>query len=69
MFRCVELQKQTRPGTGALSTEARCTGILQALVRWGGALLELAHYKQGQESIDMIQQVITFSARRFVPLP
>lgn len=29
---------------------------LQALVRWGGALLELAHYKQGGESTDMIQQ-------------
>lgn len=29
----------------------------QALVRWGGALLELAHYKQGQESIEMIQLV------------
>ena len=28
----------------------------QALVRWGGALLELAHYKQGQDSIDMIKQ-------------
>ncbi|GAX80881.1 hypothetical protein CEUSTIGMA_g8316.t1 [Chlamydomonas eustigma] len=30
----------------------------QALVRWGGALLELAHFKQGQESIDMIQLAI-----------
>lgn len=29
----------------------------QALVRWGGALLELAHYKQGSESTDMIEQV------------
>ncbi|GFH27275.1 translocase of outer mitochondrial membrane, partial [Haematococcus lacustris] len=30
----------------------------QALVRWGGALLELAHYKQGSESKEMIQQAI-----------
>lgn len=30
---------------------------LQALVRWGGALLELAHLKQGSASTDMIQQV------------
>ena len=29
----------------------------QALVRWGGALLELAHYKQGQESVGMIELV------------
>jgi len=28
------------------------------LVRWGGALLELAHYKQGHESFDMIQEAI-----------
>ena len=31
--------------------------FVQALVRWGGALLELAHYKQGSESVDMIQLV------------
>eukprot|EP00200_Dunaliella_tertiolecta_P003891 CAMPEP_0202346526 /NCGR_PEP_ID=MMETSP1126-20121109/5277_1 /ASSEMBLY_ACC=CAM_ASM_000457 /TAXON_ID=3047 /ORGANISM="Dunaliella tertiolecta, Strain CCMP1320" /LENGTH=173 /DNA_ID=CAMNT_0048937943 /DNA_START=117 /DNA_END=635 /DNA_ORIENTATION=+ len=30
----------------------------QALVRWGGALLELAHYKSGRESTDMIKQAI-----------
>lgn len=29
----------------------------QALVRWGGALLELAHLKQGSESTEMIHQV------------
>ena len=31
---------------------------MQALVRWGGALLELAHYKQGHDSFDMIQEAI-----------
>lgn len=31
----------------------------QALVRWGGALLELAHYKNGSESRDCIQEGIT----------
>jgi hypothetical protein len=25
------------------------------LTRWGGALLELAHFRQGQDSIDMVQ--------------
>jgi hypothetical protein len=30
---------------------------LQALVKWGGALLELAHYKPGKESVEMIEQV------------
>ncbi|GFR43811.1 hypothetical protein Agub_g4936 [Astrephomene gubernaculifera] len=31
---------------------------VQALVRWGGAMLELAHYKQGEESVDMIKEAI-----------
>lgn len=30
----------------------------QALVRWGGAMLELAHYKQGDDSIKMINDAI-----------
>lgn len=28
-----------------------------ALTRWGGALLELAHFKQGHDAFDMIDQV------------
>ena len=30
---------------------------LQALTRWGGALLELAHFRQGPEAYGMIQEV------------
>ena len=33
----------------------RC--LVQALTRWGGALLELAHFRQGSEAYEMIQQV------------
>lgn len=29
--------------------------VFQNLTRWGGALLELAHFRQGQDSIDMVQ--------------
>ena len=29
----------------------------QALTRWGGALLELAHFKQGGEASEMINEV------------
>ena len=29
----------------------------QALTRWGGALLELAHFRQGDEARDMIKEV------------
>ncbi|PNW75629.1 hypothetical protein CHLRE_12g534600v5 [Chlamydomonas reinhardtii] len=32
---------------------------VQALVRWGGAMLELAHFKQGDESTDMIKEAIS----------
>lgn len=31
---------------------------VQALIRWGGALLELAHLKQGHESIVCIEQAV-----------
>lgn len=30
---------------------------MQALVRWGGAMLELAHFKQGSEADDYIKEV------------
>lgn len=29
-----------------------------ALTRWGGALLELAHFRQGHEAFDMIDQAV-----------
>jgi len=29
----------------------------QALTRWGGALLELAHFRQGEDAYRMIEQV------------
>jgi hypothetical protein len=32
---------------------------VQALVRWGGAMLELAHFKQGAEADDYIKEVRT----------
>jgi hypothetical protein len=32
---------------------------VQALVRWGGAMLELAHFKQGTEADDYIKEVMT----------
>jgi hypothetical protein len=31
----------------------------QALTKWGGALLELAHFRQGNEAYDMIEEAIT----------
>lgn len=35
-----------------------------ALTRWGGALLELAHFRQGHEAFDMIEQVTTATSHR-----
>lgn len=32
---------------------------LQAIIRWGGALLELAHFRQGKEAYEMIEQAKT----------
>lgn len=32
--------------------------LLQALTKWGGALLELAHFRQGEEAYDMIDDAI-----------
>ena len=29
------------------------------LTRWGGALLELAHFKQGPEAVEMIEQAVS----------
>ena len=30
----------------------------QVLARWGGALLELAHFRQGPEAVDMIEEAV-----------
>lgn len=49
--------------TGCCTPSARgagadaCAALLQALVRWGGAMLELAHFKQGAEADDYIKEV------------
>ena len=32
---------------------------MQVLTRWGGALLELAHFKQGPEAVDMIEAAVS----------
>lgn len=34
-----------------------CMPQQQALVRWGGAMLELAHFKQGEEADECIKEV------------
>lgn len=32
---------------------------MQVLTRWGGALLELAHFKQGPEAVEMIESAVS----------
>jgi hypothetical protein len=32
---------------------------MQALTKWGGALLELAHFRQGEEAYGMIEEAIS----------
>jgi hypothetical protein len=44
-------------GGHAQSCSVTAACVLQALVRWGGALLELAHFKQGSEADQYIQDV------------
>jgi len=41
-----------------LSSSAAAANFLQALTKWGGALLELAHFRQGGEAYEMIEDAI-----------
>lgn len=34
-------------------------GNVQAIIRWGGALLELAHFQQGPQANEMIDEAAT----------
>ncbi|KAH9561323.1 hypothetical protein CY35_05G016200 [Sphagnum magellanicum] len=48
--------EQTREKAAA--DYARSPNDPDNLTRWGGALLELAHFRQGQDSIDMVQDAV-----------
>lgn len=41
----------------SLVAQATSHPMPQALTKWGGALLELAHFRQGNEAYEMIEEV------------
>lgn len=43
---------------GLLSAHLPALAGVQALTKWGGALLELAHFRQGGEAYEMIEEAI-----------
>uniref|UniRef100_A0A7S0VMK6 Mitochondrial import receptor subunit TOM20 n=1 Tax=Polytomella parva TaxID=51329 RepID=A0A7S0VMK6_9CHLO len=43
----------------AISEYEKDNKNVQALIRWGGALLELAHFKQGDQSQETIEEAIS----------
>jgi hypothetical protein len=53
--------EQTREKAAA--DYARSPNDPDNLTRWGGALLELAHFRQGQDSIDMVQGWCLFNSK------
>ena len=53
-----ELEPRPPPPRALLSSNPPTPACLpQALTKWGGALLELAHFRQGNEAYEMIEEV------------